>query len=953
MSPTAPLSPPPSVPKEGAKVPRHSTGIPELQGTPPGLPIDRTDTERSEFDLPSPKKSFKSRPARPGSQTHRRDEKHTTLGDSEGEYGEAEQGDYCDILDRRDPSFGLSKPHYTSSSLPPGLFNPRPSTTPKEAYLENGTLRPDISMEGLRRRRKKKASGPAPAAYINQYSFNEIYVQKHQRLKSMYDPEALQAVEEVLWINPDRVGNEEQVAELAAKKIPWMGMKKKDKDRGATLKSHPCFEFYEVGKMVGSGQYGEVYYGSAPTGLPVAMKKIEWDYTDDRCHHGFPLTAVREIKILKLINHKNVVRLMDVVTAKSVKGEEHKCKPFDIYMVMERAQNDLSGIIHGMSLKKIPRFQEAEYKSVCQQILEGTHYLHTTQKIKILHRDFKPSNILLTTQGQVKICDFGLARRFKKDRALTNEGRVISRWYRSPEILLGTKHYGPSVDVWSVGCIFAEMLRLKPAFPAQQEILQMTYIMQVCGSYNDENWPDWQEHCNTKSAPEPREHPRRVKEHFQKYVPANWSKQGGAELLDVIDAMLTLDPNKRANAGGKDGLKGKRSALQMPYFHSKPAPIQPKFKSGDDHHELRYDARPGRKRWKEKLEERNKKKRKTAPEEDFKNKFNKMFAGNSNKKAKSSGPTPQSKERDGRRHQPRQRHDTSGRAHKRRENFEFKAVQRRGPQSNHGPHGRHMTGPISTGPVSSNRRHRTPGTGSFAVPLPRPPRTIGREQQHRRNPFNPNDGAPPSQPQLPPRPQQRQASGGRGGYGPDRGHSGSRPRPGPGSRAPQRAQQQHWDARGRQSGPGRGARPPPGPGSRLPPPGHTPQPRQTQGHGPPGHGHRGYGPPQPQPMGAPYNPNPRRGPQHNAVPAWGARPPERRPPNPERRMQNRGQNHQRNPGGGAREGRQGARRDEGRQGARRDQRDQGGGQRRQKSHNSNMRAQPIPQSQAQETWDYF
>jgi CTD kinase subunit alpha len=154
-----------------------------------------------------------------------------------------------------------------------------------------------------------------------------------------------------------------------------------------------------------------------------------------------------------------------------------------VYMVFEYMDHDLAGILSHPTFT----FEPAHIKELLRQMFEGLHYLHHRG---ILHRDIKGSNILLSTNGQLKLADFGLARHYHKRRDnLDYTNRVITLWYRPPELLLGTTTYGPAVDIWSIGCIMLEMITKKAIFPGQNEIDQLTRIWNIMGTPTVETWP--------------------------------------------------------------------------------------------------------------------------------------------------------------------------------------------------------------------------------------------------------------------------------------------------------------------------------------------------------------------------------------------------------------------------------------------------------------------------------
>ncbi|CAI5520542.1 unnamed protein product [Closterium sp. Naga37s-1] len=215
-------------------------------------------------------------------------------------------------------------------------------------------------------------------------------------------------------------------------------------------------EQYEKVEKIGEGTYGVVYKArDRLTNETIALKKIRLEAEDE----GVPSTAIREIALLKEMQHGNVVRLQDVVHADR-----------RLYLVFEYLDLDLK-----KHLDTSPHIAQDRMiiKSYMYQILQGVAYCHAH---RVLHRDLKPQNLLIDRQtNSLKLADFGLARAFGIPvRTFTHE--VVTLWYRAPEILLGSNHYGTPVDIWSVGCIFAEMINQRPLFPGDSEIDELFKI---------------------------------------------------------------------------------------------------------------------------------------------------------------------------------------------------------------------------------------------------------------------------------------------------------------------------------------------------------------------------------------------------------------------------------------------------------------------------------------------
>lgn len=207
-------------------------------------------------------------------------------------------------------------------------------------------------------------------------------------------------------------------------------------------------------------------------------------------------------------------------------------------MVFEYMDHDLTGLMDTPAV----RFSEAQIKCYMVQLLQGLEYCHQNN---ILHRDIKGSNLLLDNYGNLKIADFGLARSFGEEgRKYTN--RVITLWYRPPELLLGSNEYGPSVDIWSVGCLFAELLTRKPLFPGKDETDQLDQIFQVMGSPTDDIWPGWRRHPGASLLTENMYAPQ-LANHFRK-IASFYNAPCSSSIINFLTRMLQLDPQKRCTA---------------------------------------------------------------------------------------------------------------------------------------------------------------------------------------------------------------------------------------------------------------------------------------------------------------------------------------------------------------------------------------------------------------------
>lgn len=230
-------------------------------------------------------------------------------------------------------------------------------------------------------------------------------------------------------------------------------------------------------------------------------------------------------------------------------------------MVFEYMEYDLTGIL---DTKEI-RFTQDHVKSWSKQLLQGAHYMHTN---KVIHRDLKASNLLINQKGQLKIADWGLARSWNSEmKRLTN--KVITLWYRPPELLLGCTEYSTKVDMWSIGCIIAEMFTRKALLKGSTEATQLDLIFRVCGHPTEVVWPDLNQHCPLWKQFRPAEGrllPNRLKEALTSSATNKECMTGFA--IELISKLLTMNPNERWEA---------KQALVADYFFE-----HPPFKRAED-----------------------------------------------------------------------------------------------------------------------------------------------------------------------------------------------------------------------------------------------------------------------------------------------------------------------------------------------------------------------------------
>lgn len=306
--------------------------------------------------------------------------------------------------------------------------------------------------------------------------------------------------------------------------------------------SRDVSEFEEI-EQIGEGTYGQVLMGRDKISDEiVALKKVRMDQEKE----GFPITAIRELKMLRSLRHENIVRLKEIVTGQNAKSSNAMRNRHEIYMVFEYVDNDLTGLLDTPSVV----FTESHVKTYMQQLLQGLWYCHERQ---VLHRDIKGSNLLIDNHGTLKIADFGLARTYA-DNLKRYTNRVITLWYRSPELLLGAEEYGPEVDIWSAGCLLVELLTKKPLFPGKDEANQLDAIFKICGAPSEESWPEWSTYPLAKMV--------KVENYGREYLGEMFPDLSN-EALNLIRSLLSLNPRKRPTA---------HAALDHDWFWTRPYP---------------------------------------------------------------------------------------------------------------------------------------------------------------------------------------------------------------------------------------------------------------------------------------------------------------------------------------------------------------------------------------------
>lgn len=277
-------------------------------------------------------------------------------------------------------------------------------------------------------------------------------------------------------------------------------------------------ENYENLGTVGEGAYGIVMKcRNKQTGAIVAIKKFKENDDDEQVRK----TALRELRILKQLRHDNIVNLIDVFRRKG-----------KLYLVFEYVESTILN-----KLEKYPYgLSEMEIKKIMYQLLKGIEYCH---KHNIIHRDVKPENLLISAGGALKLCDFGFSRVIEGKGSKYTE-YVSTRWYRAPELLVGDREYGKPVDIWAIGCMFAEILNGVPLFPGNSDIDQMYHIINCIGRLTDRQMEIFYSNplFNGVKLPNPKKSEMRtLEQRFSKASP---------EILEILKMCLVCDPEKRS-----------------------------------------------------------------------------------------------------------------------------------------------------------------------------------------------------------------------------------------------------------------------------------------------------------------------------------------------------------------------------------------------------------------------
>ncbi|MBA0761556.1 hypothetical protein Gotri_024184, partial [Gossypium trilobum] len=294
---------------------------------------------------------------------------------------------------------------------------------------------------------------------------------------------------------------------------------------------------FEKLEKIGQGTYSTVFRArDLESGKIVALKKVRFDNFEPESVRFM----AREILILRRLDHPNVIKLEGIITSRM------SCS---IFLVFEYMEHDITGLLSCPDIK----FSESQIKCYMKQLLSGLDHCHSRG---IMHRDIKGSNLLVNNEGILKIADFGLANFYGSGKRQPLTSRVVTLWYRPPELLLGSTDYTAAVDLWSVGCVFAELLLGKPILQGRTEVEQLHKIFKLCGSPPDDYWKKSRLPHATLFKPQ-QPYNSCLQETF-KILPAT--------AVNLVETLLSVEPYKRGTAS---------SALALEYFTTKPYACDP------------------------------------------------------------------------------------------------------------------------------------------------------------------------------------------------------------------------------------------------------------------------------------------------------------------------------------------------------------------------------------------
>ncbi|KFK39262.1 hypothetical protein AALP_AA3G221500 [Arabis alpina] len=297
---------------------------------------------------------------------------------------------------------------------------------------------------------------------------------------------------------------------------------------------------FQKQEQIGGGTFSKVFKAKdLLRNKTVALKRIRFDINNSE---SIKLIA-REIIILRKLDHPNVIKLEGLMLI------DHDSS--SLYMIFEYMEHDLLGLSSLLGAN----FSEPQVKCYMMQLLRGLDHCHTNH---VLHRDIKSSNLLINSNGVLKIADFGLSTFFDPHNSVPLTTNVVTLWYRPPELLLGASHYGVGIDLWSTGCVIGELYAGRPILPGKNEIAQLHKIFELCGSPGEDYWTKLKLQLPT---------PLRPMFPYGSHI-AETFKEFPAPVISLLETLLSIDPDFRGTAA---------SALKSEYFTTEPLACDPSY----------------------------------------------------------------------------------------------------------------------------------------------------------------------------------------------------------------------------------------------------------------------------------------------------------------------------------------------------------------------------------------
>ncbi|XP_058780029.1 probable serine/threonine-protein kinase At1g54610 [Vicia villosa] len=361
-----------------------------------------------------------------------------------------------------------------------------------------------------------------------------LYDDKNEKKKMMEKTELDLAVVVDYPSFGGRVPKALEGEQVAAGWPTWLSSVAGEAIHGWTPRSASTFEKYD---KIGQGTYSTVFKArDLISQKTVALKRVRFDNLD---HESVKFMA-REIVFLRRLDHPNIIKLEGLITSQTSRS---------MYLVFEYMEHDLTGLATAPGIK----FSEPQVKCYMKQLLRGLDHCHSRG---VLHRDIKGSNLLIDNKGILKIADFGLANFFDPDHSAPLTSRVVTLWYRPPELLLGSSNYGVEVDMWSTGCILGELYNGRPILPGKTEVEQLHRIFKLCGSPSVDYWHKLRLPHSTVFRPP---------HHYRNCV-ADTFKEFPSAATRLIETLLSLDPLLRGTAA---------TALSNEFFSLEPVACDP------------------------------------------------------------------------------------------------------------------------------------------------------------------------------------------------------------------------------------------------------------------------------------------------------------------------------------------------------------------------------------------